>query len=174
MSDAAFDRRVAELRRFNRFYTQKIGALEEGLLDSAFSLTEARILYEIAQTTQLTAAQLGKQLGLDRGYLSRILRRFEHRGLICRAASPSDRRVGLLSLTSEGEAAFADLDARSRKEIGRVLVNLPDSEQTRLVAAARTIEVMLGGQAEDRTAYLLRSHRPGDLGWVTSRHGALY
>ena len=174
MTRTSFDQRVAELRRFNRFYTQKIGVLEEGVLDSPFSLTEARVLYELASAEQATAAQLGKQLGIDRGYLSRILRGFERRGLICRTPSPSDRRLGLLSLTLSGRSAFAQLDAHSQAAIGALLGNLPDEEQTRLVDATRTIESALDRQVSAGADYLLRPHRVGDIGWIVSRHGALY
>ncbi len=174
MVETALDRRIADLRRFNRFYTQKIGVLEEGLLNSPFSLTEARVLYELAREEHLTATRLGAQLGLDPGYLSRILRSFERRGLIRRTRSQSDRRLGLLSLTEQGLAAFAPLDARSRDEIGAMLRDLSVDEQIRLVAAARTIERLLDPASADRAPYLLRPHRPGDLGWVTQRHGALY
>jgi DNA-binding MarR family transcriptional regulator/N-acetylglutamate synthase-like GNAT family acetyltransferase len=174
MADAAFDRRVAELRRFNRFYTQKIGVLEEGLLSSPFSLTEARVLYEIAVADQQTAVRLGKQLGLDRGYLSRILRGFERRGLIRRTPSATDGRVSLLALTAQGRVAFAELDARSRAEIGALLGTLPEHDQTRLSTAVGTIERLLGAQAEGGGGSLLRPHRPGDMGWIIARHGALY
>ncbi len=174
MWDTPFDRRVAKLRRFNRFYTQRIGVLEEGLLRSPFSLAEARVLYEIAFAERQTAAQLGKQLGVDRGYLSRILRGFEQRGLIRRTPSATDRRLSLLSLTGPGRASFAELDARSQAEIGVLLRTLPEDEQARLVAAASTIERVLGGRAEGGAGYLLRRHRAGDMGWITSRHGALY
>ena len=174
MMGTAFDRRVAELRRFNRFYTQKIGVLGEGLLDSAFSLTEARVLYEIALAEHQTAADLGKRLGLDRGYLSRILRGFERRGLICRTASAADRRLSLLALTAQGGSAFAGLDSRSQAEIGAALRNLTEEQQVRLVAAAGTIERVLGARAEDRGGWLLRPHRAGDIGWITARHGILY
>jgi len=170
----AFERRVAALRRFNRFYTQKIGVLEEGLLDSPFSLTEARVLYEIARAEEQTATQLGKQLGLDRGYLSRLLRGFERRGLICRTPSASDRRVTLLALTPQGRSAFAELDARSQAEIGALLRTLPEEEQTRLAAAADTIERILGDGPFNTAGYLLRAHRAGDMGWIVSRHGVLY
>jgi DNA-binding MarR family transcriptional regulator/N-acetylglutamate synthase-like GNAT family acetyltransferase len=174
MMQTSFDHRVAELRRFNRFYTQKIGVLEEGLLDSPFSLTEARVVYELAFAARPTAAQLGKQLGLDRGYLSRILRGFERRGLICRTPSPSDRRLSLLSLTRSGRSAFAELDARSQAAIGALLGDLPDEEQTRLIAAARAIERVLNRRGAVGARYLLRPHRVGDMGWIVSRHGALY
>jgi DNA-binding MarR family transcriptional regulator/N-acetylglutamate synthase-like GNAT family acetyltransferase len=174
MPDAAFDQRVAALRRFNRFYTQKIGVLDEALMESQYSLTEARILYEIAFGQRPSAAQLGKQLGLDRGYLSRILRSFERRGLICRTTSSADRRIALLEMTEPGRAAFAELDARSQNEAGKLLAGLPEEKQMRLVAAAGAIERMLGARAEDRAHYVLRPHRAGDLGWVVARHGALY
>ena len=174
MSETSFEKRVAVLRRFNRFYTQKIGVLQEGLLDSPFSLTEARVLYEIALAEQQTAARLGKQLGLDRGYLSRILRGFERRGLIHRTASPDDRRINFLALSAQGESAFAELDGRSQAEVGALLQNLPEEQQTQLVAAAGTIERVFNGQSETGMSYLLRQHRAGDLGWITSRHGALY
>jgi DNA-binding MarR family transcriptional regulator/predicted GNAT family acetyltransferase len=174
MAETAFDRRIADLRRFNRFYTQKIGVLLEGFLKSPFSLTEARVLYELAREEPSTATRLGAQLGLDPGYLSRILRNFERRGLILRTRSQSDRRLGLLSLTAQGHTAFAPLDARSRDQVGAMLHDLPEDEQIRLVAAAGTIERLLDPASGDRAPYLLRPHRPGDMGWITQRHGALY
>src|SRR5271165_4507489 len=137
MSGAAIDGRIAGLRRFNRFYTQKIGALEEGLLSSPFSLTEARVLYEMALAGQPTAAQLGKRLGLDRGYLSRILNGFERRGLIGRTPSATDRRLSRLALTPQGRTAFAELDGRSQAAIGTLLRSLSETQQTRLLAAAQ-------------------------------------
>jgi DNA-binding MarR family transcriptional regulator/GNAT superfamily N-acetyltransferase len=174
MVETALNRRIADLRRFNRFYTQRIGVLEEGLLSSPFSLAEARVLYELAREDQLSATQLGKSLELDAGYLSRILRGFERQGLIRRGPSPSDRRVALLSLTAQGREAFAPLDARSQAQIGALLRDLSDSEQVRLVAAVRTIERLLCPGSDKPASYLLRPHRPGDMGWVTQRHGALY
>jgi DNA-binding MarR family transcriptional regulator/GNAT superfamily N-acetyltransferase len=174
MIETAFDRRIADLRRFNRFYTQKIGVLAEGLLKSPFLLSEARVLYELAREEPLTATRLGTQLGLDPGYLSRMLRSFERRGLIRRTPSRSDRRLRLLSLTAQGRAAFALLDARSHDQIGTVLHDLSEDQQIRLVAAAGTIERLLDPDSEDRAPYLLRPHRPGDMGWITQRHGALY
>lgn len=149
--------------------------LQNGLLSSPFSLTEARVLYEIALGEQQTAARLGQRLGLDRGYLSRILRNFEGRGLIRRTPSANDRRLSLLALTPQGQSVFADLDARSQAETGTLLRTLPEEAQSRLVAAAGTIERVLGGARDDaRAGYLLRPHRPGDMGWIISRHGALY
>jgi DNA-binding MarR family transcriptional regulator/N-acetylglutamate synthase-like GNAT family acetyltransferase len=174
MVETALDRRIADLRRFNRFYTQKIGVLTEGLLKSPFSLSEARVLYELACEELLTATRLGTQLGLDPGYLSRILRSFERRGLLCRNPSQSDRRRRLLSLTAQGRAAFALLDARSHDQVGTMLHDLSEGEQNRLVAATETIERLLNPASGDRAPYLLRPHRPGDMGWITQRHGALY
>ncbi len=148
--------------------------LQNGLLSSPFSLTEARVLYEIALGEQQTAARLGQRLGLDRGYLSRILRSFEGRGLIRRTPSANDRRLSLLALTPQGQSVFADLDARSQAETGTLLRTLPEEAQSRLVAAAGTIERVLGAPSDARAGYLLRPHRPGDMGWIISRHGALY
>jgi DNA-binding MarR family transcriptional regulator/N-acetylglutamate synthase-like GNAT family acetyltransferase len=145
--------------------------LQNGLLSSPFSLTEARVLYEIALGEQQTAARLGQRLGLDRGYLSRILRNFEGRGLIRRTPSANDRRLSLLALTPQGQSVFADLDARSQAETGTLLRTLPEEAQSRLVVAAGTIERVLD---DARAGYLLRPHRPGDMGWIISRHGALY
>ena len=174
MVETAFNRRIADLRRFNRFYTQKIGILAEGLLKSPFSLSEARVLYELACEEPLTATRLGTQLGLDPGYLSRILRNFERRRLIRRTPSQSDRRLRLLSLTAQGRAAFATLDASSHDQIGAMLHGLSEGEQIRLVAATGMIERLLNPASGDRAPYLLRPHRPGDMGWITQRHGALY
>lgn len=128
MAEADFDQRVGAVRRFNRFYTQKIGVLHEGLLQSGFSLTEARVLYELAHRNKPTAAELSKELGLDAGYLSRILRAFEKRGLIVREASKTDGRQTLQSLTEEGQAAFAPLNARSHDEAAAMLSGLSETE----------------------------------------------
>jgi DNA-binding MarR family transcriptional regulator/N-acetylglutamate synthase-like GNAT family acetyltransferase len=173
MSEGGLEARVAAVRRFNRFYTQKIGVLNEGLLRSPFSLAEARMLYELAHRERPTAAELCRDLGLDPGYLSRILRGFARRGLIRRARAAADRRQRLLSLTAKGRAAFAPLDKRSRREIGALLDGLSGDGQARLVGAMRTVEDILGGRA-DAAPCRLRPHRPGDMGWVVHRHGALY
>jgi DNA-binding MarR family transcriptional regulator/GNAT superfamily N-acetyltransferase len=173
MSDGGFERRVAAVRRFNRFYTQKIGVLREGLLDSPFSLAEARVLYELAQGGEVTASQLARELGLDPGYLSRILRGFLKRRLVERQRSPDDARRQLLSLTAAGEAAFAPLDRASRDEIGALLAALPASDQNRLVTAMRRVAALLG-DAPQRDGFVLRSHGAGDIGWIVHRHGALY
>ena len=174
MSSPALEHRIAAVRRFNRFYTQKIGVLQEGLLESPFSLAEARVLYELALREQTTATELRRELGLDPGYLSRILAGFGQRGLVSRASSATDRRQSHLSLTQTGRAAFAPLDARSRDEIGGLLAGLPEPDQGRLVAAMEQVERLLGASPAPKVPYLLRPPAPGDIGWVISRHGALY
>jgi DNA-binding MarR family transcriptional regulator/GNAT superfamily N-acetyltransferase len=168
------DGRVAAVRRFNRWYTRQIGLLGEGYLESPFSLTEARVLYELANRELPTASELGRELGLDAGYLSRILRGFQQRGLLERTPSPLDGRQSLLRLTESGRAAFAPLDARSQREIGAMLGELSEVQQGRLVSAMATLESLLGARPEPAVPYLLWSPGPGDLGWVVSRHGALY
>lgn len=170
----ALDARIEAVRRFNRFYTRKIGVLHEGLLQSPFSLTEARVLYELAHRAHATASELGKELALDAGYLSRILRSFEERGLIARTPSASDGRQSLVSLTEPGRAAFALLDERSRAEVGALLGTRPVVEQNRAIAAMHALERLLGEQSEAGTHILLRSPQPGDMGWVVHRHGVLY
>jgi DNA-binding MarR family transcriptional regulator/GNAT superfamily N-acetyltransferase len=168
------DQRVAAVRRFSRFYTQKIGLLHEGYLGSPFSLAESRVLYELAHRDGATAAELSRDLGLDPGYLSRILRGFEKRRLLARATSKADGRRSHIALTERGRDAFAPLHARSRDEIGAMLGALTETEQQRLVEAMRTIETALGAPAERKAPYMLRSHQPGDMGWVVHRHGVLY
>jgi DNA-binding MarR family transcriptional regulator/GNAT superfamily N-acetyltransferase len=168
------ERRVADVRRFNRFYTQKIGLLQKAYLRSAFSLTEVRVLYELAHRAQPTASELGRTLGLDAGYLSRILRRFEKKGFLSRKASRKDGRQQLLSLTRKGEEAFAPLNERSRAEIAALLATLAEPEQKRLTEAMGEIESLLGERSETTAPYMLRPHQPGDIGWVIHRHGVLY
>jgi DNA-binding MarR family transcriptional regulator/GNAT superfamily N-acetyltransferase len=171
---STLDRRVASVRGFNRFYTQRIGALEEGLLKSAFSLTEVRVLYELAHRERPTAAALARDLGLDAGYLSRILGRFARRGLVRRTPSDTDARQSLLALTDKGAKTIGPLEARSSEEIRGLLGALSDSDQTRLVQAMGTVETLLGARRPETAAYVLRPHRPGDVGWVVHRHAALY
>lgn len=164
--------RIAAVRRFSRFYTGVIGALQEGLLQSRFSLTEARVLYELANREGATASTLGRELGLDAGYLSRILQRFTQEGLLARAVSDTDRRQSVLALTEAGHAAFAPLNARSREEVGALLARLPEPAQAEVVAAMARIEALLG--AAPPVDWRLRDPQPGDIGWVVARHGALY
>ena len=165
---------VDAVRRFNRFYTRRIGVLQEGLLQSPFSLAEARVLYELAHREAPAAAELGRDLGLDGGYLSRILRGLRRRGLVDRRPSASDGRQSLLGLTRRGRAAFATLDERSRREVGAMLDALPSGGPGRLVGAMGTIEQLLGGAPRTAAPYVLRAPLPGDLGWVVHRHGVLY
>jgi DNA-binding MarR family transcriptional regulator/N-acetylglutamate synthase-like GNAT family acetyltransferase len=165
---------VEAVRRFNRFYTQRIGVLHEGLLGSEFSLAEARVLYELARRERPTASELVRDLGLDPSYLSRILQSFETQGLLRRSPATDDARRRLLTLTARGRKAFAPLDARSRAEIGAMLAPLANSEQNRLIDAMDAIESALAGSSAENPPYRLRPHVPGDIGWVVSRHGALY
>jgi len=174
MQDAGLAQRIADVRRFNRFYTRQIGLLQEGLLRSRFSLTEARVLYELAHRDRPTATALADNLGLDHGYLSRILRRFADSGLIAKKRAPEDGRQSLLSLTAKGQKAFAPLDRRSQEEVAAMFEGLSAGAQDRLVSAMATIERLLDGSAAQKPAYTLRPHRPGDMGWVVASNGALY
>ncbi len=166
--------RIAAVRRFNRFYTQHVGVLRDGYLDSPFSLTEARVLFEIRQRGNTTATEIGRDLGLDAGYLSRILGHFEKSGLIRKERSPSDGRQSFLSITAVGRKAMALLERRTVRQVGDVLHRLSDPEQDRLVTAMRTVERMIAAEPALRPEIVLREPRPGDLGWVVARHATLY
>ena len=182
LAESGMPQRVAAARRFNRFYTKQIGVLHEGLLNSPLSLTEVRLLYELAHREQLTASGLGKELGLDAGYLSRTLSDFEKRGLIEKKTSEADGRQSLLLLTEQGLQAFAPLNERAQGEIGALLKTLSAPEQSQLISAMHTISKLLGAQSElqpesqpkPKPPYILRPHQPGDMGWVVHRHGVLY
>src|SRR5919202_1976860 len=166
--------RIDAVRRFNRFFTRQIGVLREGLLHSPYSLTEARILFEIAQRDDLTASDLSRELGLDPGYLSRILGRLEEQGLIDKVRSETDGRQRLLSLTPDGKGAFSLLDERSRDEVAEMLGDLSEGDQRRLLEAMQTIESVLDKGFKFSEPFFLRPHEPGDMGWVVHRHGVLY
>ena len=166
--------RIEAVRRFNRFFTRRIGVLREGLLHSPYSLTEARVLFEVAHRDQVTASDLWRELGLDPGYLSRILGRLEQGGLIGKARSETDGRRRLLSLTPEGKRAFSLLDDRSCEEVSEMLGELSEGDQRRLLEAMRTIESVLDRDFKFSEPFLLRPHEPGDVGWVVHRHGVLY
>jgi DNA-binding MarR family transcriptional regulator/N-acetylglutamate synthase-like GNAT family acetyltransferase len=166
--------RIAAIRRFNRFYTHRIGALNEGLLQSRFSLAEVRVLYELAHRTDPTAAELGRDLAMDGGYLSRLLRGLARRGLVGRRACRADGRRRHLRLTEAGRRAFQRLDTRASEEIRALLAPLASGDQRRLVGAMETVEAVLRAEPRERLPYLLRPPRPGELGWVVERHGALY
>src|SRR5262245_2372358 len=170
----ALDHRVASVRRFNRLYTQRIGALDEGLLKSPFSLAEVRVLYEVAHRSVATAAELARDPALDPGYLSRILGGLARRGLVRRTPSAADGRRTLLALTDKGAKTLGPLEARSSEDIRALLGTLSDTDQTRLVQAMATIETLFGARPGGGAAYMLRPHRPGDIGWIVHRHGALY
>ena len=166
--------RVAAVRSFNRFYTQQIGVLEEGMLRTPFSLPEARVLWEMGRLGTTTATELRHALDLDPGYLSRLLRRLERRGLLERSRSAADGRRRQLVLSAPGRKTYGELDAASAAQIEGLLGRLSDSDQTRLVEAMDAIESLLLPPAEPRVPFVLRPSRPGDMGWVISRHGALY
>jgi DNA-binding MarR family transcriptional regulator/N-acetylglutamate synthase-like GNAT family acetyltransferase len=168
--------KIAAVRRFNRFYTQKIGVLHEDWLDSPFTLAEARVLYELTRRERVTATDLASNLGLDAGYLSRILRGFQKRGLISRKTSPDDARQSFLSLTVRGRKAFAPLEKHSTEEVAAMLARLSKQEQSRLLEALGDAETLLGTTPEpdSASAYRLRAPRPGDFGWIVARHAELY
>ncbi len=180
--------RIEAVREFNRFYTRRIGVLHEGLLDTRFSLTESRLLWELAHRdgpggpSGPTATELARELKLDPGYLSRLLSGFTQRGLIKRARSSDDARQQRLSLSAAGRRAFAPLNTRSQADVSSLLAGLTEPQQQQLLQAMATLEKLLatdaGGSgnssARHKPPYLLRPHRPGDMGWVVSRHGALY
>jgi DNA-binding MarR family transcriptional regulator/GNAT superfamily N-acetyltransferase len=168
------EQRIAAVRRFTRSYTKHIGVLREGLHASPFSLTQARVLYELANRSAPTAADIARDLGLDAGYLSRILRGFAQRGFLARTRSAEDGRQSHLSLTPTGREAFAPLDRGSHDEVSAMLGTLSEGAQARLVEAMATVEQLLGERLPGAPPYLLRPHQPGDMGWVVSRHGVLY
>lgn len=165
---------IASIRAFNRFYTRHIGLLGEGLLASAYSLTESRVLYELAQRDGLTASDLTRDLGLDPGYLSRILARFAEKGLLTKTPSPTDGRHALLTLTDTGRAAFAPLDAASRAQLTEMLSGLTSSERKTLVAAMRNIQTLLGPRRQPAVPFIVRPPQVGDIGWIIRRQGMLY
>ncbi len=168
--------RIETIREFNRFYTRRIGVLHEGLLNSPFTLTESRLLWELAQHDGPTATEIRRTLELDAGYLSRLLRSFKERGLVKSTRSKSDARQAHMSLTAAGKRAFAPLQMRSQQDVAGLLAGLTESQQQQLLHAMGSIESLLGDSQRHaaRAAPLLRAHGPGDMGWVISRHGALY
>jgi DNA-binding MarR family transcriptional regulator/N-acetylglutamate synthase-like GNAT family acetyltransferase len=174
MADEGLLKRIDAVRQFNRFYTQKIGVLHEGLLSSPFSLTEVRVLYELAHRERPVASELGKNLGLDPGYLSRILSSFKTKGLIESKPSELDGRQSILRLTEKGKEAFSPLNERARDEIRILLGSLSESDQIQLVKAMESIKELLSPGPKHKAPYLLRPHQPGDMGWVVHLHGMLY
>jgi DNA-binding MarR family transcriptional regulator/GNAT superfamily N-acetyltransferase len=164
---------VDAVRRFNRFYTRRVGALRGGLLGSPHPLPEARLLYELGSRGSCSASELGRDLDLDAGYLSRLLQSLKRRGLLSARRAKEDARRSELLLTAKGRKAYAQLDSRSRDEVAGMLGDLPAAEQGRLVGAMQAVETLLSGKSK-ASGIALRAHRPGDIGWVVSRHGALY
>ena len=174
MPPSTLRKHVEAVRRFNRFYTKQIGLLHERLLRSPFSLAEARMIYELAHHEKTTATDLSSELNLDAGYVSRILRSFNKRGLIDTRLSTTDGRKRWLRLSQKGQAAFAGLNTRSQREIEITLTRLSMRDQERLIQAMQTVAELLGGRPEHQKPYILRPHRIGDMGWVIQRHGVLY
>ena len=168
------DEQIAAVRAFNRFYTRKLGVLDQHLGQSQFSLSEARVLYELAHRDDLAAKEIGNELGLDAGYLSRIVQSFDEKGLIARRPLPADRRQYQLSLTAKGRQTFAKLNLSSQNEVAAMLAQLSAGDATRLTQAMATIEAVLDPRRSQPAAFMLRSHRVGDMGWVISRQAAAY
>lgn len=166
------DDQISAVRAFNRFYTRKLGVLDQHLAKTPFSLSEARVLYELAHRDDLSAKEIGSELGLDAGYLSRILQNFDDGGLISRKPLASDRRQYRLALTAKGRQAFAKLDRNSHDDVGVMLAALPRGASGRLLGAMAVIERLLDDT--EAPPAILREPRPGDMGWVVQSHGALY
>ncbi|HKW46641.1 MAG TPA: bifunctional helix-turn-helix transcriptional regulator/GNAT family N-acetyltransferase, partial [Gemmatimonadaceae bacterium] len=173
MTDNAASR-VAKVRRFNRFYTRQIGVLNRGFLDSEFSLTDVRVLYELRHRDRLTASVLGQELALDAAYLSRILREFERKGLLVKSPSKSDRRRTHLRLSAKGRGVFDAIEARQHMAVADMLHGLGAPEQHDVVESMQRIERLLDRPHAVEPSYTLRAPRPGDIGWIVHRHGALY
>jgi DNA-binding MarR family transcriptional regulator/N-acetylglutamate synthase-like GNAT family acetyltransferase len=174
MSQLDSEQQVAAVRAFNRFYTRKLGVLDQQLLKSPFSLSEARVLYELAHREDLSAKEIGAELGLDAGYLSRIVQNFDEGGLITREPLPSDRRQYRLALTAKGRQTYAELERSMQDEVAAMLATLPHDGKARLTGAMATIERLLGGAGGPPSPAVLREPRPGDMGWVVQSHGAFY
>jgi DNA-binding MarR family transcriptional regulator/GNAT superfamily N-acetyltransferase len=175
MHTATLPERIDAVRHFNRFYTRQIGVLQETLLSSRFSLTEMRVLYELAYSAQLTASDLIARLGLDGGYLSRILSRFEHNGLLRKTSAAHDARQSILALTTRGRKTFTPLEEASKQDVRRLLARLSEPGQAQLLAAMQSIERLIRAEpAQSEGDIELRSHRAGDMGWVVKRHAEIY
>jgi DNA-binding MarR family transcriptional regulator/GNAT superfamily N-acetyltransferase len=168
------DDQVEAVRAFNRFYTRKLGVLDQQLLKTPFSLSEARVLYELAHRDALSAKEIGIELGLDPGYLSRIMQNFDEAGLIARKPLATDRRQYQLSLTAKGRQAFAKLERSTQEDVAAMLRPLKEADRRRLTGAMDTVERLLGMPRAEPPPTILRDPRPGDMGWVVQSHGALY
>ena len=168
------DAHVAALRSFNRFYTRRIGVLDERLYGTPFTLPQTRVLWELAHHQGITASELARLLDLDAGYLSRLLATLKSKRLVRAQRSPADARQSVLTLTTAGRRAFAPMDAHSQSQVSALLAPLDEPNRRRLLQATGTIESLLGAPRGDRAPYLLRAPQPGDIGWVVARHGAVY
>ncbi|MGC5013920.1 bifunctional helix-turn-helix transcriptional regulator/GNAT family N-acetyltransferase [Streptosporangium sp. DT93] len=168
------DGHVAEIRAFNRFYTRLIGVLEQRVLGTPYSLTQMRVLFELDHRGRTEAGELRRLLGIDAGYLSRILGGFEREGLVVRGRSAADARRQVVELTGRGKASFADFDERAAEEIRALLAEVGEEDRERLVGSMAAIEGILGRAPRTGRSYVLRPPRTGDLGWVVYRHGVLY
>ena len=168
------DPEIAAFRHFNRFYTRLLGLFGNSYVSSKLSLTEGRVLFELAINARSSATDIASELSLDPGYLSRILRKFEEKGIVARSTSPADARNAILRLTKKGKQVFADLDRRSAEQARGVLEPLTPATRAALLKSMRTVETALAPKMETRTPFILRTHRAGDMGWVVSRNGAVY
>ncbi|MCK4379885.1 MAG: bifunctional helix-turn-helix transcriptional regulator/GNAT family N-acetyltransferase [Candidatus Lokiarchaeota archaeon] len=166
--------RIGKIRSFNRFYTNLLGLLDKTLLKSAYSLTDVRILFELNHLSTSTASEIVKLLNLDPAYLSRILSSFEEKNLILKECSSKDMRKRLLSLTSTGKDLISELQERASEQIIMLLSNLTDEDQNKLVNSMEVIERILKREPEKSEFYSIRSHKPGDIGYITYRHGVIY
>lgn len=167
-------RQIELVRDFNRFYTRQIGLLREGLLKTPYSLTQARVLYELGTRSSLRSIDLIRDLALDAGYLSRLLKGFEKQGLLKRTASREDGRVSLLALTARGRAEFGRLNTRSQAEAAEMLDAMGATGRQRLVDSMTSIRQLLDAPSATGKDFTIRAHRPGDIGWVVARHGTFY
>ncbi len=178
MTETNLTPQIDTVRRFNRFYTRAIGVLHEGWVDSPFSLSEARVLYELAHRDKPTATVIRNNLDMDAGYLSRMLSSFEKHGLVTKTPSEGDGRQTLLALTAKGRKQFAPLESRTKEQVCAMLAKLSASQRRQLLAAMQSIETILApveqAQPSPSSSYLLRPHQPGDMGWVVHRQGVLY
>jgi len=173
MIDDRIARRAAAIRRFNRLYTQRIGILEEGYLDTDYPLAAVRLVFELGDRGEAIAADLARELNLDPGYLSRLVNRLRRDGMLSRRPAPRDRRQSVLSLTDRGREVFEMVNRRSQDDIGSLLTSMPEADQRRLVEALGVAGRLLG-DVYPAPVVVLREHRPGDMGWVVQAHGALY
>jgi DNA-binding MarR family transcriptional regulator/N-acetylglutamate synthase-like GNAT family acetyltransferase len=173
MQERNIDLGVSAVRAFNRFYTRKIGVVD-GAASAPFSLAEGRVLYEIAHGENPTATEIGHELGLDGGYISRILQKLEQGKLVARQQSKTDERLKFISLAPRGRKAFAQLDERSNRQASTMLSHLSPEERAQLLSALDKIRRLLGDKVESNSPYLLRQHQPGDLGWIVQRQAILY